>query len=61
MSNGDSILEYFIEVDIDDRDYAEKELEFKITVINSDEINSSSKWIKETPGEILYIRYMTVQ
>ena len=50
LSNGDSVLEYFIEVDIDDRDYAEKELEFKITVINSDEINSSSKWIKETTG-----------
>ena len=53
-------MEYFIEVDIDDRDYAGKELEFKIIVTNSDEINTSSKWIKETTGEILYIRYMTI-
>ena len=58
--NGDSVLEYFIEVDINDRDYAGKELEFNIIVINSDEINSSSKWIKETTGEILYTRYMTI-
>ena len=56
LSNGDSILEYFIEVNIDDRDIAKRELEFKIIVTNSDEINSSSKWIEETTGEILYIR-----